>query len=69
MASFNNEESIVFTTEFPRNNLKTSYFGRNTNGSLVMANTNDDMDSVDKRIVEWIQTLYRMVFKQISYDL
>ena len=66
MASFNNEESVVLTTEFPRNNLKTSYFGRKTNGSLLIANTNDDMDSVDKRIVEWIQTLYRMVFKQIS---
>ena len=66
MASFTskNEESVVVTTPFPKHNLKTSYFGRKTNGSLLIAGTNDKMDSVDKTIMEWIDTLYRMVFNK-----
>ena len=61
MTSFHNEETVVLTTQFPRQNLKTSYFGRKTNGSLLVADTNDEIDSVDKKIMEWIETLYRMV--------
>ena len=71
VASFtsNNEDNVGLTTQFPRQNLKTSYFGRKTNGSLLIASTNDEMDSVDKTIMEWIDTLYRMVFIQIKISI
>ena len=71
MASFTNkkEETVVLTTQFPRQNLKTSYFGRKTNGSLLIADIKDEMDPVDRTIMEWIDTLYRMVFnKKISIE-
>ena len=66
MTSFTskNEETVVLTTQFPRQNLKTSYFGRKTNGSLLIADITDEMDPVDKTIMEWIDTLYRMVFNK-----
>ena len=66
VASFTseNEETVVLTTQFPRQNLKTSYFGRKTNGSLLITDTTDEMDPVDRTIMEWIDTLYRMVFNK-----
>ena len=67
--SFENKETtegILFTTPSPQENLKTSYFGRRTNGSLFKTDANAGIHSVDTAILGWVETLFRLVLKQYT---
>ena len=65
LSSFDTEETILIqSTQSPPQNFKTSYFGRRTNGSLFNADINDELNSVDRNLLGWVETLYRLVLKQ-----